>query len=192
MRTRPGPAARARRARRLRGVLVFIVAAVVMIAAIFAFFLFPPRAEPVRADVVVVLAGADDGRHELAARLIEDGIAENLVVSNPIGPKDVAGSSLCRGSNRPEQAETWCMEPLPVTTTGETQTFDHIAQHEGWDTVVVVTSRPHTHRVRVNFEQCTDAEATVVSIDHVVWGYAHYHVAREIGGFLKHWITGPC
>ncbi|HZK32468.1 MAG TPA: ElyC/SanA/YdcF family protein [Corynebacterium sp.] len=162
------------------------------VAGVVGFFLFPSRSQPDPADVVVVLAGADDGRHALARQLVEEGMAENLVVSNPDGTRDKAGSSLCRGELRPVGVPTWCLDPVPVTTTGETQTFDHLAGQEGWQTAVVVTNRPHTHRVRMNFSQCTEVEATVVSIDHVVWEYVWLHVLREIGGFVKHWVTSPC
>lgn len=169
-------------------VCLVVAAAVAMVA----FFLLPPRAELGRADVVVVLAGADDGRHALGRQLIEEGRAENLVVSNPNGEREIVGSSLCRGANRPKQAETRCMMPSPVTTTGEALTFELIAQEEGWDTAIVVTNRPHTRRARMNFEECSSVATTVVNIDRVVWQYVLMHAAREVGGFIKHYVNDPC
>lgn len=69
-------------------------------------------------------------------------MADNLVVSNPLGIRDPAGYDLCARSLVPEHVETWCMDPVPFTTTGEAQTFELLAQQEGWTTAVVVTNRP--------------------------------------------------
>lgn len=155
-------------------------------------FLNPPRQEPVAADAVLVLAGQTDGRHQLGVDLVEAGHADSLVVSNPRGTGDRAGSAACRGDHRPEGAETWCLSPHPVTTAGEAMTFQRLAEEEGWTSLNVVTNRPHTYRVRTIFEQCTDLDVTVVTLENLFWERVPYHVAREIGGFLKHWVTDPC
>lgn len=160
--------------------------------ALTAWFLYPPTSAPTKADAVLVLAGASDGRHELGARLVADGMAEALVISNPNGPVDKMGWSHCAVSNRPSGAESVCMEPSPVTTVGEAQTFDELAVEQNWDSVMVVTNRPHTRRVRTVFEQCSSIPATVVFHSWVNRERIPYHVAREIGGYLKFWVTGPC
>lgn len=192
MRSRIGSANRTRRRRWWTAVGAAALVAVLVFLAAAVWFLFPPRATAGNADAVFVLAGATDGRHDLGAELIESDVADHLVVSNPSGPRDEAGYSLCAGANQPIGTETWCLDPEPTTTTGEAQTFDRLAENEGWDTAVVVTNRPHTRRVRVNLDECTEVETTVMSIDGVDWSRAPYHVAREIGGFLKYWITDPC
>lgn len=171
---------------------VVAVAVLLMLAAFVAWLTFPPVHTPGRVDVVVVMAGATDGRHDIGAQLVKSGVADNLVVSHPLGSRDPAGYRLCAQWEAPDPVETWCMDPLPSTTTGEAQTFELLAARQGWDTAVVVTSRPHHHRVNLNFARCTGVTATVVSIDYLNWRLIPYQVARESGGFLKFWLTRPC
>lgn len=148
---------------------------------------------PARGDAILVIAGASDGRHELGAQLIEQGISENFVVSNTSGPLDKVGYSHCNGEDRPSGAsETWCMKSDPVTTTGEALAIDKLAKEEGWTSVIAVTDRPHNHRVRTNLDRCTDLESSVVSIDAFNITQAPARIVREIGGFLKFWVTRPC
>lgn len=187
---RSGSAVRRRRV--WVGILLALVALIALTAAFVVWLTFPPTAKPGRVDVVVVMAGATDGRHELGSQLARSGVADNLVVSNPLGSWDEAGYDLCARSSAPEHVRTWCMDPLPPTTTGEAQTFELLARQEGWGSAVVVTNRPHHHRVKLNFDRCTTVEATVVSIEELNRQVIPYQVAREIGGFLKFWFTRPC
>lgn len=167
------------------------VAAVSLVVASVV-LLNPARREPGEVDVVVVIAGADDGRHALGAELIWAGVADNLVVSNPAGARDVVGSALCRGKGIPDHVNIWCMKPSPSTTTGEAQTFERLAQREGWHTAVAITNRPHHYRVRLNFSQCTSVDTTVVSIRDLDWPLVPYLLAREFGGYAKHFYNRPC
>lgn len=164
----------------------------ILMLSLTAWFLYPPAVTPQRADAVLVLAGASDGRHELGARLVEEGVADTLVISNWKGPADEVGWAHCRGSDRPTGATATCLRPSPVTTVGEAQTFAELAQEEGWGSVVVVTNRPHTRRVRSVFEQCSTVPATVVFHGWVSKPRIPYHVAREVGGYLKFWLGNPC
>ncbi|AGS35332.1 hypothetical protein B841_09295 [Corynebacterium maris DSM 45190] len=163
------------------------------LVAVIVLLLNPPQHRPESADVVVVIAGANDGRHDLAVGLLEAGTADNLVVSHQGGPtKDPAGYALCRGEAVPERIDIWCMQPRPSTTTGEAQTFEELSQEQGWQTAVAVTNRPHHYRVRLNFEQCTSVEPTVASLESMNWRQAPYLVSRELGGYVKHFFTQPC
>ena len=187
-----GPRERRRAARRLRRIVAFVVPILLMLGPP-AWFLFPPQVEPTKSDAVLVIAGASDGRHELGAQLIEDGVAENFVVSNSSGPKDEVGYAHCHGNSRPESAtETWCMKSDLVTTTGEALAIDQLAKEEGWSSVTAVTNRPHNHRVRTNLDRCTDLDYTVVSIDDFNVTSAPARIAREIGGYIKFWLANPC
>ena len=151
-----GPRERLRAANRRRHAIAFVLP-ILLILGIPAWFLFPPQDEPQQADAVLVIAGASDGRHELGAKLIEDGVSENFVVSNSSGPEDKVGYAHCNDDSKPASAaETWCMKSDPVTTTGEALAIDKLAKQEGWTSVVAVTNRPHNHRVRTNLERCTD------------------------------------
>lgn len=187
-----GPRERRRAARRLRRTAAF-VAPILLLLGLPAWFLFPPQDSPSESDAVLVIAGASDGRHELGARLIEDGVSENFVVSNSSGSKDKVGYAFCHGGSKPESAaETWCMKSDPVTTTGEALAIDKLAKQEGWTTVTAVTNRPHNHRVRSNLGRCTDLDYSVISIDSIDVTRAPSHIAREVGGYLKFWVTNPC
>lgn len=189
---RRGPGARRRAVIRRRRAVAFIVP-ILWLLGIPAWFLFPPQSEPRKSDVVLVIAGASDGRHEFGAQFIENGVSENFVVSNPSGPRDKVGYAHCQGRSKPESAtEIWCMKSDPVTTTGEALAIDKLAKQEGWTSVIAVTNRPHNHRVRTNLERCTDLEYSVVSIDDVNVTRAPVQIAREIGGYLKFWLTDPC
>ncbi|MGP6175065.1 YdcF family protein [Corynebacterium sp. A21] len=188
----PGPGGRFRSLNRFSWLVGVVTLLVVSCLAVTAWFLYPPTVAPLRSDAVLVLAGASDGRHELGARLVEEGVADTLVISNWKGPEDAVGWSHCAGADRPAQDETLCMEPSPVTTVGEAQTFAELAAERNWDSVVVVTNRPHTRRVRTVFEQCATVDTTVVFHGWVSKPRIPSHVARELGGYLKFWVTGPC
>jgi uncharacterized SAM-binding protein YcdF (DUF218 family) len=174
-------------------IVVSVLVPVLLVIGVPAWFLLPPREMAVPSDAVVVLAGASDGRHQLGAQLVEEGTAENFVVSNPRGAGDRVGSAHCRGQDRPEgAAEVWCLRPEPVNTAGEAMTVGELAAEEGWSELTVVTNRPHNRRVRTMFEHCTDLEVTVVSSQWVNKVRVPYHVAREVAGYMKFWITDPC
>ena len=75
---------------------------------------------------------------------------------------------------------------------GEAKTVGSLAQNENWQSLTVVTNRPHTRRVRMTFERCTTLDISVVPIENVDVVRAPIHVAREIAGFIKFWVTDPC
>lgn len=181
----------------IRAALVMVVSltmAAIMGFTAFTFWtVYPPNERSENADVVVVIAGASDGRHELGAEIaLEYGI-KNFVVSNPAGARDKVGYSHCQGEDRPEGTRTWCMDPYPVITSGEARTFHELAEEENWDSAIVVTSRPHTRRVNYFFEQCTNlSEVKVANVRNINENTIIYQVFHEVAGFIKFWITNPC
>ncbi|MHA2787666.1 YdcF family protein [Corynebacterium sp. S7] len=161
--------------------------------ALLAWILFPPQREAQSTDVVMVLAGANDGRHKYGAELVNQGLAPNFVVSNPSGTRDIVGTSYCQGANQPESAEqTWCLKPNPISTTGEAQTLEVLAQEQNWETATIVTNRTHARRVQQNFNHCTDLDATVVWVDVVNEDIIEYVLAHEAGGLMQLWFTDHC
>lgn len=187
-----GPAGKFRRWRR-KGLLLALLVALVFSFGVPAWILFPPQEMVVPADVVMVIAGESDGRHQLGAELVEVGMAPNFVVSNPSGTRDRVGSAHCRGARRPEAATaTWCLQPEPVTTTGEALTIGRLAEKESWSSATVVTSRLHARRVHTMLRQCTDLDVTVVYVDYIDQDIVVHQVLHEIGGYIKFWATNPC
>ncbi|WP_333619440.1 YdcF family protein [Dietzia sp.] len=158
------------------------------------------RSEPTPSDVIVLLAGADDGRHALARELFASGIAPRLFVSNPLGAEEPKATALCRLPN------ATCFEPVPHTTAGEAEYIRGAAEEAesrgvGWTRISVVTNRPHAARAGAYFRRClagagrggADVEVRVVAIDSVDVPRLPIHVAREAAGFAKAAVQGgPC
>lgn len=181
----------------LRALVILLVSlsmVLIMAFSVFAFWsVYPPNERSETADVVVVIAGASDGRHELAAEITEYYGIENFVVSNPSGARDEVGYSHCKGEDRPEGAATWCMDPYPVITSGEARTFHELAREQNWDSAIMVTSRPHSRRVKYFFEECTDlSEVKVANVRSINENTIIYQLFHEMAGFIKYWITDPC
>ncbi|MDO5669160.1 MAG: YdcF family protein [Corynebacterium sp.] len=170
--------------------LVLLVVAVGFLASMV-WFLLPPTKQASSSDAVVVLGGASDGRHELGAEFIDDGLADSFVVAVPRGSADRVGWAYCHGEHTGE-ADTWCLDPRPSTTAGEALGVEKLAAEQSWDSVTVVTSRPHTRRTQMVFDRCTDLDVTVAHIDNVRWRYVPRDMARETLGALKFWVRDPC
>jgi len=171
---------------------------VLAFTAFGAVLLWPRDDEPGRADAVVMLAGADDGRHAHARELVEAGVAPVLLVSNPDGLGEPLARSLCTGDERPGRTgdapatgvEVVCFDPEPRTTLGEARAVDAIARRRGWHSVVVVTNRPHTLRARTWFRDATGLEVRMSPIRDVDWPMLPRHLAWEAGGYLKGLLGG--
>ncbi|MGP6174928.1 YdcF family protein [Corynebacterium sp. A21] len=193
MRIRGGPAARRRNRRFRRLALSAALVLVALVVGMSTWVLLPSQGTPVPSDAVMVIAGSTDGRHQAGAQLIEEGIAQNFVVSNPSGTRDKVGSAHCRGEDRPEAAlRNWCLRPEPVTTTGEALTMGELAAEEEWSSATVLTSRIHARRVQAMFRECTNLEVTVVFMDYIWIQSVLDEVLHEVGGHIKLWLTDPC
>lgn len=182
---------RPRRAARRRRALAPAAAGLVLAAVAWCLFLvFPAREELRPADAIVMLAGADDGRHAHAVALADEGLAPNLVVSNPEGRLEPIAWSTCHGDRRPDEARTWCVPPDPVTTAGEAVTIDRLARRNGWRSVIVVTNRPHTARARWTFERCTGLDVQMAPIEGLNRVQLPIHLGRETLGFVSNALRG--
>lgn len=154
-------------------------------------FLLQPRAdEPVRADAVVMLAGADDGRHLYARDLVEAGYADTLLVSNPGGNSERVARRLCTGLSRPADAEVVCFSPEPRTTWGEALSVAAIADARGWERVLVVTNKPHTLRAGRWMRGATGLDVRMTPIERVDREMLPVHLVWEIAGWIKGGING--
>ncbi|QGW25612.1 MULTISPECIES: YdcF family protein [unclassified Dietzia] len=186
--TRPRLGPRLRRAALAAGA-IGITTALVLTA--WGVFLLQPRAdEPVPADAVVMLAGADDGRHAHARELVEAGFADTLLVSNPGGNSERIARRLCTGAGRPAGAEVVCVAPEPRTTWGEAQAVAAIARARGWERILVVTNRPHTLRAGQWMRAATGVDVRMTPIERIDWPMLPVHLVWEIAGFAKGRING--
>jgi uncharacterized SAM-binding protein YcdF (DUF218 family) len=139
-----------------RGRRRLLVALVVLVAAALAgltypMFVFPATDAPGRADAVVVFAGGDGERQAEGVRLVGQGVAPVLVISDggePDGPR----ARLCR--ERPAGLRLVCFTPDPATTRGEARRFAELAGRHGWRSLVLVTSNYHVLRASLLLERC--------------------------------------
>ena len=173
---------------RRRALIATASAAGVLVAALAAwgtFLLWPRWDGPAQADAVVMLAGADDGRHAYAAELIEAGYAGTVLVSNPGGNTETVARRLCTGTTRPSGAEVVCFSPDPRTTWGEAEAVSAVAELRGWERLVVVTNRPHALRADTWMRNATGLDVHMAPIDRVDVLMLPVHLLREVGGWVK-------
>lgn len=125
--------------------------------------IFHPTVDaPIRqADALVVL-GPVDAKLEEAVRLMDQGAAHTLVVSDQ-DQRDGAP-----GTCRPEvvdQAARWgwvpensvrllCFRPVPVTTQGEAMAIRSFGEANDWSTVNVLAHPEHLTRARILVDRC--------------------------------------
>src|SRR5690625_4431513 len=100
MRFRRGPIMRQKRKAGVKNLIAFLLPLCLILGGP-SWFLFPPRDTPSSHDAILVLAGASDGRHQLGAKLVVEGVASNFVISNPSGDGEPIGYSHCAGDKRP-------------------------------------------------------------------------------------------
>jgi uncharacterized SAM-binding protein YcdF (DUF218 family) len=139
---------------RLRLALALVLAAAVALAGLtYPLFVFPATDEPGRADAVVVFAGGDGERQAEGLRLVRQGVAPVLVISDG-GEPDVPRARLCR--QPPAGLRLYCFTPDPATTRGEARRFAELAELQGWRSLVLVTSTYHIVRAGLLLERCYD------------------------------------
>ena len=154
-----GPAART--AMRWRWPLAAGVLVVVAFAGLTAWlFVWPATATPERADAVVVFAGGRGERLRAATRLIGDGVAPTLVISNGWDPVWTDANRLCRGWS---EATVLCPTPDPDTTGGEARMVAALAERSGWRSVVLVTSTYHVRRASWLLRRCYQGSVQTVA-----------------------------
>ncbi|MCC3269929.1 YdcF family protein [Arthrobacter gengyunqii] len=124
---------------------------------------------PGTADAVVVLAGAAAERFPVGRELAREGRAPELVLSSTETPGNVITDQYCdfmagdTVSDDPASAAVTCFFPEPMTTRGEARAVARLAADNGWDELIVVTSRYHLLRAETNISQCTTAKITMVA-----------------------------
>jgi uncharacterized SAM-binding protein YcdF (DUF218 family) len=141
------------RALRRRLVLAALVAAVAIVTAVL--FVFPREDHPRHADAVVVLSGSRD-RLPKGLELMRKGVAPVLVISDGAVPGWPEANRLCAHGGR--GFRTICFHPQPYSTRGEARFTGALMRRRGWKHVVVVTSRYHVFRARMDFHRCFDGE----------------------------------
>ena len=146
-----------------------------MLAATAVLFVFPPQDDPRRADVVVVLSGSHD-RLPKGLELMRRGVAPVLVISDGAVPGWAVANRLCRGGAK---FRVVCFHPNPYSTRGEARFVAALMKRRGWKRVVVVTSRYHVLRARMDFRRCVDGDVKGVGVTT--------SLGRWIAGAVQEW-----
>ncbi|MGQ4598121.1 ElyC/SanA/YdcF family protein [Nocardia sp. R6R-6] len=127
-------------------------ALVVAVVALWPVYVRPHVDLPARADAVLVLGGAHDGREQLGLRLAREGYAPRVVFSNPYTNSAML-NRICHGGY---SFEVLCFDPAPRTTRGEGRELARLARSHHWRRVIVVTFTPHISRARYILQKCWD------------------------------------
>jgi uncharacterized SAM-binding protein YcdF (DUF218 family) len=172
-----------RRVRRLSRPLSagFLVVAVTLGAVTARWFVWPASAEPAGADVIVVFAGGRGERLRTAVRLVEQGIATTLVISNGRDPRWRDANRLCAGW---PGVTVLCPTPRPGTTEGEARMVAALAEQRHWRSVVLVTSTYHLRRASLLLRRCYPGEVQPVAARPTLSPVLITRIAHEWAGLL--------
>lgn len=108
--------------------------------------LWHPRTDPPAHTDVVYLLGGDPGGPEEGFRMLDQGVADTLVLSWLGHPPE------CDTGYRGHKVI--CTYPMPSTTQGESMQLTSLMTKYGWKTVTVATWRSHQTRTQILFGRC--------------------------------------
>ena len=145
-------------------------------------YVLPRTDRPEKADAVVVLGPSSAPRIALGTRLVREGYASHLYVSEPT---DKLAYPPCYSLH------TSCFSPSPTTTRGEARFTRQQALAHGWSRVIVITATYHISRARFIFGRCSGVDPIMVSSHEgrspAGWVYEY---AYQTTGFVKAAIVG--
>jgi hypothetical protein len=145
-----------------------------------------------RVDAVIAFGGRIESA-DYARRLVEQGAAPVLVLSDPYRP-GYAPSVEAACGNRPAVGyRVLCFRPDPSTTRGEAQEIGRLARANGWTDVAVVAPVFHVSRGRVLVQRCYSGNLSFLAAPmDVAWYNWTYQYARQSAGFVKVAIQREC
>ena len=150
--------------------LVVVIGCVTALSGLFTFWhwiLSPATTDPGGdvevADAVVMFVGGRGERLETALDLLDDGVAPALVIPNGLTPEWPAANEICGADDL--AFDVFCPVPDPDTTQGEARLIAGLADTEGWDSVIYVTSDYHVARAGHFLDECFDGRIRAVSAD---------------------------
>ena len=176
--------------RRRWSVILLVLVLAVVLAGVPVYV--RPQIDPLRhADAILILGGYEYDRYRVGLGLADEGWAPAVAVSNPNGPSDPWLTEYCAKPH--PQFELYCFIPDPPTTVGEARQLRRLAAEHGWQTVIVVTFRPHISRARFILQQCFDGDlimfASPPQLSLARWAYEY---AYQTAGYLKAALKPAC
>lgn len=177
---------------RWRYIVGIVVALVVVIVAVGVPVYVAPQVDQLRhADAIVVLGGHDYERYPYGLELALSGYAPEIAMSNPAGSEDIWLTDMCRHQRYPFHVS--CFEPDPPTTRGEAQEIGRLARAHHWQSIIVVTFRPHISRARYIISRCYDGELIMsdskaaISVGDWAWNYLY-----QTAGYIRASLQSGC
>ena len=139
--------------------LALLAALVVLVGGLVTarLFVLPPTDRVGTVDAVVVLSGDYGDRIAGALALMRRGAAPVLVHAGE--PDGQIVRELCAGS---PGFEVVCLHPNPDNTRAEARAVGALARDRGWNSIALVTSRPHVTRAGMLFRRCVDGDVNMV------------------------------
>lgn len=173
-------------------VLAMTVAAALMLSGYV--FYSHAREDALRpVDAIIVLGGENDGRVPYGLALAKQGLARQVVISNPHGTSDPGANEGC--AVRDSRFTVTCFAPSPSTTRGEAEFTRTLAEQNRWTSILLVSWRYHLPRARYIFERCFAGDIAVRAVPRgyhsnvAKWAYTY---AYQTAGFVKAALQRPC
>jgi uncharacterized SAM-binding protein YcdF (DUF218 family) len=159
--------------RRALAALVAAIAAFVVVTA--RVFVWPTQSAPAQASAIVLFAGPGD-RLPVALQLAREHRAPVLVVSQ--------GWDGYGGACPPPTpgVRTICFDPNPGDTRGEAEYVGRLARRYGWNSLILVVTRPQAVRAQMLVARCFDGTTAVVVAPVGDW---LYQLAYGWGALVK-------
>jgi len=156
-----------------------------LVAASLALFVLRADDAIARADAVVVLFGGR-GRLPVGIELVERGVAPVLVVSQG-RDRRWRKPGLCDRRD----VRVLCPVADEESTRGEARLIGRLAREQGWDSLVVVSSRFHLLRARLLIRRCYDGRLAMVGARPRAWRLP-YEIAWEWAKLARTGILRDC
>lgn len=165
--------------------LIFAGLVVGFVATSLALFVLRADDAIVRPDAVVVLFGGK-GRLPVGIELVERGVAPVLVVSQGRDPR-WRSLGLCDRRD----IRVLCPVAGDESTRGEARLIGRLARAQGWDSLVVVSSRFHLVRAGLLIRRCYDGRLAMVGSPPRMWRLP-YEIAWEWAKLARAGIQQSC
>ncbi len=114
------------------------------------------------ADAIVMFVGGKGERMQMVYDLVDQGVADAVVI--PIdgeGPEWLRDTDVCGGT----EVQVFCPTIEFSDTKGEARTIASLIHDQGWNHVVVVTSKYHVERAVLRLGRCFDGQISAVAAE---------------------------
>lgn len=183
------------RGKKRRSRVLFIIAVLLTVSLVWVvigirFIIYPSvdsASDAGSVDAVYVLGPAPPERLAKGIGIVESGYSDHLVVT--IG-QHRPRPTFCSAQH---SYTVHCVWPDPMTTEGEAQSWDQLADEHQWESVMVVTMRPHITRAELYFSRCFDGDVWMIDDERELsaqfWRRQFFY---ETAAFVKYLTSNDC